>query len=155
LITVAKDIDKIRNHSYGAKLRELNKKIEANIEPEIEDYHVINVHALSENSMYESVNSYKGKAYTTKSDVFKTWKDRFPHFSMPTKKELGVDTSKEMAIYLAYDHLDKFDVANLHKAVIDRIAKHYNFDDVLIKEIRHKSNKIVRSYDEGKVHFLL
>ncbi|MEI3613725.1 BRO-N domain-containing protein [Pseudogracilibacillus sp. SO30301A] len=57
LVGVAKDIDKIRNHSYGARLREINKQHKELQEeyqsikpPAIDKYHAINYHPFSINS---------------------------------------------------------------------------------------------------------
>src|SRR5699024_372656 len=77
LVTVATDIDKIRNHSYGARLREMNKQhkelqqeYEAVKPPSFDKFHVINYHPFSINFSYEAKINDNGEPYLTDTPAF-------------------------------------------------------------------------------------
>ena len=157
---VAKDIDKVKNWRNGAEKRELNKenrllqqKVEELTPPSIDEYFSISYHPFSENRMYEALSKVKW----IKTKEFKSWCDYFPYFSMPSEEELNIDWEQPIKLYLAYDHLNKFDSVNFHKSAIDMIFKYYGKNDKLINEVQfvNKTNKYVKSYGEGKIYFLM
>lgn len=157
---VAKDLDKVKNWKNGTEKRELGKenrllqqKISELTPPSIEEYHMLQYHPFSENRMYEAVT--KNKWVKTKS--FKHWCDYFPYFLMPSEEELNVDWTKPVKLYLAYDHLSRFDCANFHKSAIDMIFKYYGQDDNIINEVQivNKTNQYVNNYKDGKIYFLI
>src|SRR5699024_8177479 len=79
-VTVAKDIDKIRNHSYGARLRETNKQYKElekkyeEVKPVDEDEYVtLDIHPFSVNYMYEYRNGKQVRTY-----AYNKWIANFP-----------------------------------------------------------------------------
>ncbi|MDN4093557.1 BRO family protein [Brevibacillus agri] len=157
---VAKDLDKLKNWQNGAKKRELskeNKQLKQMVEeltpPSIEDYFCIPYHPFSENRQYKPLTENKW----VKTPEYKQWCDYFPYYLMPSEEELGIDWNKPIKMYLAYDHIKKFDVSNFHKSAIDMIFKFYGQDDNIINEIQfvNKTNRYVNTYRDGKIYFLL
>lgn len=157
---VAKDLDKIKNWKNGALKRELNKEnkqlkqlVEELTPPSIDEYFVINYHPFSENRQYKPLTENKW----VKTPEYKQWCDYFPYFQMPSEEELGIDWNKPIKMYLAYDHISKFDTQNFHKSAIDMIFKFYGQDDSIINEIQfvNKTNRYVNAYRDGKIYFFL
>lgn len=162
LVTVAKEIDKIRNYSYAANMRHLNqenkqleRQLEANKELTIDDYFVLDYHPFSVNYQFEAVKSFDNKPFVADTSAYSKWKRNFPSFSIPNKKELNVDFNKPVKVYLMFDHLDKFDVTNFEKSFIDELFLHFQEDDKVVYASNSKTNRYVDTYDEGKIYYYL
>lgn len=135
------------------EIKKLQQRIEELMPPSIEDYFCIPYHPFSENRQYKPLTENKW----VKTPEYKQWCDYFPYYLMPSEEELGIDWNKPIKMYLAYDHIKKFDVSNFHKSAIDMIFKFYGQDDNIINEIQfvNKTNRYVNTYRDGKIYFLL
>ncbi|MGF9714974.1 hypothetical protein [Paenibacillus naphthalenovorans] len=160
LIQVAKDLDKIKNWKNGAEKRGLNRenrRLKERIDylaPDINSMHVVNIHAFSENYMFEYV-MLGNKSAVRKSKAYLDWINKFPFAELPDIFELDVDFNNPVELICYFDHKDKFDVINLDKSFADILAYHYGFNDNVIVSSKQETNEIVDSYSEGKIYFVL
>ena len=129
----------------GAKTKVINKlqlENESLKEDQYEpDWHLLDKHGYSVNSMYEVVRCKPGYNY---------WRNSLD-FSQCG--ELNVDINKPLRLYLHIGKAPGYDTDNLIKSVQDAIAQHYNFGtDYKIDELIISSER-VPSVSDGFVYF--
>jgi prophage antirepressor-like protein/Holliday junction resolvase RusA-like endonuclease len=142
---------KVNNKKHGgikANLRRQNNKLTAQIEEltnqQIE-YDTIEYHGFSNNYMYHSVGN---KVY--KTAAYKKWVDNFPYDTMPVYE---LEDGKQYELYLEFDCIDKVDVHNLTKSIIDIVSRHYSVDDKNFIKVHINKRNNVDNYKLGKIHF--
>lgn len=110
------------------------------------DWKLISQHGFSNNYHLEYDPLLKRMVRTK---AYKIWLKNFDYSDF---RELNCDINRPMAIYLHFGKLEKFDVQNLQKSVIDVIAEYYGFNDNLIVET-YTTCDTVNSYEEGYIYF--
>jgi len=165
------------NKSYGQRLRYKDEIIKDQIEiinekdeslnnlentiaylnPDIEEYMVLDTHGISENYLYEKVFSdYKGEYITVKTNTYKNWIKNFPSHQVTPKEELNVDWNRPIVVFIKFDCMPRFDKQNLLKASIDQlIGREYSENDNIIDKMIVEKNKDVESYKDGKIYFYI
>jgi len=133
----------------SSKTKTINK-----LNPPIEDYMVFDIHPMSENYMYQAVNSFQtGEAIMVRTNTYKNWLDRFPVEQAINKDELDIDWTKPIKMFIKVDCLAKFDSSNFIKATNDMILNRiYLEDDSIAKDTIISTNKIVDEYSKGKIY---
>ena len=109
------------------------------IDPPIENYNVINVHPFTCNKL----DDY----------AYSCWKTNFPVDEFVLNED--IDFNKKVNIWLKFDHLEKFDVTNFSKTFIDKVASILKVDDKNIQLKECSTNKIVDSYSDGKIYYII
>jgi len=151
------------NKSYGQRLRykdeiikEQQNKI-STLNPSIEEYMVLDIHGMSENYLYETVeNETTGENIVVKTYQYKNWIKKFPSWQLKDKEELDVDWNKPIIVFLKFDCMEKFDVQNLVKSAIDQIiTRDFNEDDNIVDKIIVERNKTVDSFDKGRIYICI
>ncbi len=151
------------NKSYGQKIRYKEETIRdlddfiSRLNPKLEEYMVVNKHGFSNNYMYHNIiNEKTDDTITVKTKRYKNWIDTFPNYQLDDKENLDVDWDKPIEVFLKFDCLGKFDVQNLSKSAIDQIiTKVYEEDDNIVEKVMTGRNKIVDSYNEGKIYVFI
>jgi len=151
------------NKSYGQRLRYKDEIIKdqqniiSTLNPSIEEYMVLDIHPMSENYMYETVeNEITGENITVKTYQYKNWIKKFPSFQLKDKEELNIDWDKPIIVFLKFDCMERFDVQNFTKATIDQIiTRDFCEDDNIVSKIIVERNKTVESYDEGRIYICI
>ena len=165
---IQKKINERSNRSYGARLAHKNKKLNeayvyiGQLEPDVEEYKCLNLHGFSVNSMYQPNiteygiirTDYNGKPLLTKTKAYKKWLDNFKT-EMDKQKELNIDLSKDIDIFLYFNHKKKFDCSNFHKSFFDALANYYGVDDRKFHLKMCDTNYIIENYEEGKIFFCI
>ena len=150
---VLQDKAKYQNKRNGgiksSKTKTINK-----LNPPLEDYMVFDIHPMSENYMYQAVNSFQtGEAIMVRTSTYKNWLDRFPVEQAINKDELDIDWTKPIKMFIKVDCLAKFDSSNFIKATNDMILNRiYLEDDSIAKDTIISTNKIVDDYSKGKIY---
>ena len=163
-LLISEQIEKIQkkltitsNRSYGAKLRQKNKVINQlsnyieSIEPNTEEYITIDYHSFTENCIYGSTNPVTRKLVFSKA--YNIWRSKFPKNQFP--KEIDVDFTKPVSIWMYFDHLEKFDVTNMQKSFIDMLCHNYGVDDSNVNIMRCCTLNHVNTYEEGKIYYCI
>jgi len=133
----------------SSKTKTINK-----LNPPIEEYMIFDIHPFSENSMYEATtNDNTGKPILVRTYAYKKWLDEFPRLQAIDKNELNINWNKPIKMFIKVDCLDKFDSSNFIKAINDMIVNRiYLEDDSIVKDTIISTNKIVSSYNNGKIY---
>ncbi|MCM3628792.1 Rha family transcriptional regulator [Paenibacillus glycanilyticus] len=158
MLNMTEQRHKVENRKNGgqkAALNRENKQLRQRVSkvvsvPSLEDYYEVNYPPFSVNYMYEW-NERAGKM--VKSYAFKKWLSGFPYHELPF--DPGVDFNRNIKVYLAFIHKQGTDIQNMEKAVNDLLAKHYEYDDVIIDEVRIKSVGRVEKHEMGKIYFAM
>lgn len=148
LTDINKDLRILCNRRNGGKLAAKTKELNIlnNYLPDINEGYLIEKAPFSENYMYESKMFSKD---LVKTSAYKKWISNL-HLEQYLPKTLdNVDFTEPLSIWIYYGCMDKFDIANLGKAIIDQIAKYYNFDDKQVVEFHPILNEYVSSYQES------
>ena len=146
------DISKQQNLSNRGKLGQATNKINKLKEqvefhnPKIEDFIMIPVHGFTVNFMYKD---------NKRTDAYNRWINKFPNYIL--KNNFGnIDLNKPTKLWLKFDCLQKFDVDGMIKSIQDQIVRALGFtDDNNIELGSIERNKIVNSYNEGKIYILM
>lgn len=148
------------NKSYGQKIRYKDEIIKeqqeklSTLNPSIDEYMCINIHGLSNNSLYETVlNEYTGKDVVVKTYQYKKWLSEFPTNQLIPKEELNVDWDKPIMLFYKFDCKKSFDVNNLEKSATDTIlTKFYGENDNIVDKTIIERNVDVEDYTNGKIY---
>ena len=148
------------NKSYGQRLRYKDEIIKeqqniiSTLNPSIDEYMVLDVHGISENYLYKTIyNDSIGKNIIVKTNTYNTWINKFPSNQVTPKDELNIDWDRPIIIFLKFDCMDKFDVQNFTKSIVDQvITRELGEDDNIIDKIIVERNNIVDSYKDGKIY---
>lgn len=148
LTDINKDLRILSNRRNGGLLAAKTKEINQlnSYFPSDDDWYLIEKGAFSENYMYESRKDKKGFA---KTPAYSRWINNLNLNQYLPETYPNVDFTKPLSIWIAYGCMDKFDIVNLHKAILDQISDYYDFDDNLILEFHPILNEYVSSYSES------
>lgn len=148
LTDINKDLRVFCNKRNGGLLAAKTKEINQlnSYFPSDDDWYLIEKGAFSENYMYESRKDKKGFA---KTPAYSRWINNLNLNQYLPETYPNVDFTKPLSIWIAYGCMDKFDIVNLHKAILDQISDYYDFDDNLILEFHPILNEYVSSYSES------
>lgn len=148
LTDINKDLRILFNRRNGGLLAAKTKEINQlnSYFPSDDDWYLIEKGAFSENYMYESRKDKKGFA---KTPAYSRWINNLNLNQYLPETYPNVDFTKPLSIWIAYGCMDKFDIVNLHKAILDQISDYYDFDDNLILEFHPILNEYVSSYSES------
>lgn len=163
------------NRSYGTRLAQSNKKLNAaniqleeaynfidKIMPAPEEYYCLNLHGFSVNAQYEpDVNEFgmirtdwSGKSRFRRSDAYNKWLAKFQE-EIEKLEGLNYNFENGVDIYLYFDHMSKFDCHNFHKSVFDALSRHFNVDDKYFHLKGCDTSYYVNDYSEGKIYFCI
>lgn len=109
-----------------------------------DDFAVIDMHPFSCNKMYKD---------NKRTNAYNNWWNDFPTKAL--NKFSHIDFYKPICAIYYYDHLESFDTHNFDKALTDRIASYFAIDDHSIRSMYCKTNKLVDSYQDGKIYIYL
>jgi len=172
---IQKKITERSNRSYGVRLANVNKRLNAanahieecydyinKIMPAAEEYYCLNLHGFSVNSQYEpDANEYgmirtdwNGKPKFRRSDAYNKWLDDFKT-EIEKLGDLNYNFENGVDIYLYFDHMQKFDCHNFHKSVFDALSKHFNVDDKYFHLKGCDTSYFVNDYSEGRIYFCI
>lgn len=158
------------NKSYGQTIRykdeaikDLKETIEEHkieiekLDPPLEDYMCFNIHPISENYMYIPVNHCKtNELIMARSRVYNDWIQNFPRSEAWDKEKLNIEWDQPVKVFIKVDCLERFDVTNFIKAINDMvITRIYDEDDKIVATTKIERNKIVNSYDDGKIYICI
>lgn len=148
LTDINKDLRVFCNKRNGGLLAAKTKEINQlnSYFPSDDDWYLIEKAPFSENYMYESRKDKKG---LVKTPAYSRWINNLNLNQYLPETYPNVDFTKPLNIWIAYGCMDKFDIVNLHKAIIDQISDYYDFDDNLILEFHPILNEYVSSYSES------
>ena len=107
--------------------------------------------------MYETVyDEILDENITRKTDTYNNWIKYFPEYQLKNKDELNIDWSKGINVFLKFDCMEKFDVQNMAKAIVDQVVSRvYHEDDRIVEKIVTERNKTVNSFKEGKIYICI
>lgn len=151
LTDINKDLRILSNRRNGGLLAAKTKEIKTlkNQLPAADNWFLIEKHPFSENYMYESRQDKKG---FVKTPAYVKWINNL-HLNQYLPETLkDVDFNNSIRISLAYGHMNKFDMTNLSKSIIDQVANYYNFNDSIIADLQQQTNEYVSSYSEGYIY---
>lgn len=148
LTDINKDLRILSNRRNGGLLAAKTKEINQlnSYFPSDDDWYLIEKAPFSENYMYESRKDKKGFA---KTPAYSRWINNLNLNQYLPETYPNVDFTKPLNIWIAYGCMDKFDIVNLHKSILDQISDYYDFDDNLILEFHPILNEYVSSYSES------
>lgn len=148
LTDINKDLRVFCNKRNGSLLAAKTKEINQlnSYFPSDDDWYLIEKAAFSENYMYESRKDKKG---FVKTPAYSRWINNLNLNQYLPETLDNVDFTKPLSIWIAYGCMDKFDIVNLHKAILDQISDYYGFDDKQVVEFHPILNEYVSSYSES------
>ena len=112
------------------------------LNPSLSEYMILDTHPLSENYMYETVvSNYTGKNIMVKTNTYNNWIRNFPSHQLLNKEDLNIDWNIPIVVFLKYDCLDRFDIQNFTKSILDQVIL--------------ERNKTVKSYGDGKIYICI
>jgi len=133
-------------------IREQQNKLDF-LDPDIEDFTIIPRHGFSVNYMTKTIIDYNGKMKTVTSDEYKRWQNNFPNHVV--SNEGHIDWDKKIYIWLRFDAIESMDCDNMCKSIIDQIARQYNANDGNVQIREATINKVVKSYGEGRIYYII
>ena len=150
-------------NNQGKLINEKNEELSklenaiAILNPSLSEYMVLDTHPLSENYMYETVVSdYTGKNIMVKTNTYNNWIRNFPSHQLLNKEDLNIDWNVPIVVFLKYDCLDRFDLQNFTKSILDQvITRDYLEDDKIVDKVILERNKTVKSYGEGRIYICI
>ena len=150
-------------NNQGKLINEKNEELSklenaiAILNPSLSEYMVLDTHPLSENYMYETVVSdYTGKNIMVKTNTYNNWIRNFPSHQLLNKEDLNIDWNIPIVVFLKYDCLDRFDLQNFTKSILDQvITRDYLEDDKIVDKVILERNKTVKSYGEGRIYICI
>jgi len=150
-------------NNQGKLINEKNEELSklenaiAILNPSLSEYMVLDTHPLSENYMYETVVSdYTGKNIMVKTNTYNNWIRNFPSHQLLNKEDLNIDWNIPIVVFLKYDCLDRFDLQNFTKSILDQvITRDYLEDDKIVDKVILERNKTVKSYGDGKIYICI
>lgn len=150
---IHKDLRILSNRRNGGRLAVKTKEIKQlnNYFPSEDDWYLIKKSPFSENYMYTPREDGKG---LMKTKAYRTWIQNLS-LEKYLPKELDVDFTKPITIWLVYGCMDKFDIVNLHKSIIDQVANYYGFDDFIVTEVQSSLQEYVDSYKDGYIYIAI
>ena len=150
------DKDKLRQKVSGGQKSHKTKLINK-LQPKNEEYMVLDCHGISENYMFETIkDSWSNNNIVVKTKVYENWIKYFPTYQLKDKEELKINWDKSITVFLKFDCMDKFDVQNLQKSIIDQvITKVYKEDDNVVSKVVIEKNKSVETYKQGKIYICI
>jgi len=133
------------------------QNIISTLNPSLDEYTCLSIHPISENYMYETIkNDYIGKDIIVKTNIYKNWINNFPSYQLISKEELDIDWEIPIVVFLKFDCLERFDVQNFTKSILDQvITRNYGEDDKIVDKVIVERNKIVNYYNEGKIYICI
>lgn len=148
LTDINKDLRIFCNKRSGSLLAAKTKEINQlnSYFPSDDDWYLIEKAPFSENYMYESRKDNKGFA---KTPAYSRWINNLNLNQYLPETLDNVDFTKPLSIWIAYGCMDKFDIVNLHKAILDQISDYYGFDDKQVVEFHPILNEYVSSYQDS------
>lgn len=115
--------------------------------PAAEEFITIPVHPFSVNSMYSLDVKTREKR---RSKEYNKWIHKFPKVDWPK-----MESNKFYAIYLEFEHMEKFDTDNFSKSIVDQIVRETGVDDSNFICISATTTKFVDNYNDGKIHLCI
>jgi len=133
------------------------RNIISTLNPSMDEYICLSIHPISENYMYETVkNDFTGKNIIVKTNIYKNWIRNFPSHQLLSKEDLSIDWEIPIVVFLKYDCLDRFDLQNFTKAILDQvITRDYSEDDKIVDKVIVERNKTVKNYSDGKIYICI
>ena len=150
------DKDKLRQKVSGGQKSHKTKLINK-LQPKNEEYMVLDCHGISENYLFETIkDDWSNNNIVVKTKIYENWIKYFPAHQLKNKEELKIDWNKSITVFLKFDCMDKFDVQNLQKSIIDQvITKVYKQDDNIVSKVVVEKNKSVETYKQGKIYICI
>jgi len=172
---IQKNITARSNRSYGVRLANVNKRLNAantqleecynyisSVSPLAEEYYCLDLHGFSVNAQYEpDVNEFgmvrtdwNGKPKLRRSEAYNKWLAKFKE-EMRKLGEFNINFENGIDVYLLFDHIEKFDCSNFHKSVFDALSSYFNVDDRCFHLKICDTSRYVDNYDDGKIYFCI
>jgi len=133
-------------------IREQQNKLDF-LDPDIEEFTVVDCHGFSCNYMVKNIIDDYGKLRTVTSDEYRNWQNRFPNEAI--SHEEHIDWSKKIYLWLRFDAVERTDTDNLIKTFQDQISKYYGASDGNVQIREATVNKIVSSFKDGKIYYII
>ncbi|HBY19445.1 MAG TPA: hypothetical protein DEG71_00215 [Clostridiales bacterium] len=133
-------------------IREQQNKLDF-LDPDIEEFTVVSRHGFSVNYMTKTIIDDNGKMKTVTSDEYRRWQNNFPNEVI--SHEEHIDWNSKIYIWLRFDAIESMDCDNMCKSIIDQIARFYNANDNNVQIREATINKVVKSYGEGQIYYII
>jgi len=133
-------------------IREQQNKLDF-LDPDIEEFTVVPRHGFSVNYMTKTIIDDNGKMKTVTSDEYRRWQNNFPNEII--SHEEHIDWDSKIYIWLRFDAIESMDCDNMCKSIIDQIARKYGTDDRNVQIREATINKVVNSYSDGRVYYII
>ena len=151
------------NKSYGQRIRYKDEIIKEQqnkldfLDPNIEEFMIIDKHGMSNNNLYEKIkDKYTNEYKTVRTNTYNNWIKSFPSKQLKPKELLNIDWNKPIIVFLKFDCLESIDVQNLAKSILDQvITREYGEDDNIVEKVIVERNKVVESYNNGKIYICI
>lgn len=122
--------------------------------PSDDKYISINTHGFSHNALYVPAIDYvTGQPRFIKSNKYMEWLNQFPVQELEAFRHL--DFTKPIYIYAKYTMIEKFDVSNFIKSLLDRVASYFGVDDRLFMVKSQEVEAYCDNYKDGKIKLFL
>jgi len=125
----------------------------AYLNPDIEDFTMVPKHPFSTNYMTKTIIDNYGKLRTVTSDEYRNWQNSFPNYIIANEDH--IDWDRKIYLWLRFDALERFDADNMIKSFQDQLARQYNANDNNVQIREATINKVVKSYGEGKIYYII
>jgi len=133
-------------------IREQQNQIDF-LNPNIEEFTMVKKHPFSTNYMTKTIVDNNGKLKTVTSDEYRNWQNSFPNYAI--SNENHIDWNSKIYLWLRFDALERFDADNMIKSFQDQLARQYNANDNNVQIREATINKVVKSYGEGKIYYII
>ena len=177
-LQIKDDIKKQNNLSSRGKLGQANAKIKklqdeleelpsikqelelAKMNIDINNYEVIDLHAMSCNYLFKYDSSFG----TIKTSTYRKWINDFSRLfeenQLATKDDwefyYDIDFSKPICIYIKYVAKSEFDIENFNKATIDMLFNRlFGVDDNIVHKVVSERLAVCDTYADGKIMYYI
>jgi len=133
-------------------IREKQNQIDF-LDPNIEEFTMVKKHPFSTNYMTKTIIDDYGKLRTVTSDEYRNWQNSFPNYAI--SNEDHIDWNKKIYLWLRFDALERFDADNMIKSFQDQLARFYGANDGNVQIREATINKVVKSYGEGRIYYII
>jgi len=123
------------------------------LDPDIEEFTMVKKHPFSTNYMTKTIIDDYGKLRTVTSDEYRNWQNSFPNYAIANEDH--IDWDRKIYLWLRFDALERFDADNMIKSFQDQLARQYNANDNNVQIREATINKVVKSYGEGRIYYII
>lgn len=154
-LDIQSDITKLHNKLNGGKKSAMTKRIQQlEAEDEIDffdgSFYCIHRHSYTANRLTDVKDGRKVKAAG-----YKVWLSRLNLSDFIPEELPNVNFNEKLRLTLGFVSVQTMDLDNQIKAIQDALADYYDFDDLLIEDLRVRRIDTVDTYEQGKIYVKL